>query len=347
MRHAPLVALLAASLGACACVDLTPPLFGSHDGGDAGDGGMDGGVSDAPAEMVPGDAGDGGDAPVDMSGDGATDGIDAPPDAPADRTEAGPDVVPEVGPDAPPAPRLVGYWRLDGFSNSLTPDSSNFGHPGTVTGNPVIVTSGLPSIPGGGNTGAFSFPNLPANADDAVRIADSPELRPAKLTIALWVRFAATTARRLCGSAPANFQYIIHRRNSRGTNQSTEGYALVRQGDNTLGFILTAGSSIRDVVSSTMTVPTGIWMHVAATYDGDMMRLYVNGVLQAGSPRPHTGPLDYDPAAAIYLGRSGECGEAGSVTTYDAFLNGMLDDVRIYDADLSGSAIADLAAGRS
>jgi hypothetical protein len=74
-------------------------------------------------------------------------------------------------------------------------------------------------------------------------------------------------------------------------------------------------------------LPTNQWSHVAATYDGTTVRLYVNGLLvasqaQTGSPSPSTD--------ALQIGSDGMLG---------AFWNGKIDEVRVYNTALTASAI--------
>ena len=76
------------------------------------------------------------------------------------------------------------------------------------------------------------------------------------------------------------------------------------------------------------------WSHVATTYDGKTLRLYVNGVLQSasrlnGSIRAGSGPLE--------IGGSSRLGQ---------WFAGTIDDVRVWNRPLSASAIrADMKTG--
>jgi hypothetical protein len=73
-------------------------------------------------------------------------------------------------------------------------------------------------------------------------------------------------------------------------------------------------------------VPLGTWSHVAATYDGSMLRLYINGA-EAGS-RPASGPLM--PASPP------EAGMLGGILAFA----GTIDEVRLYRRALSAAEIA-------
>ena len=77
------------------------------------------------------------------------------------------------------------------------------------------------------------------------------------------------------------------------------------------------------------------WYHVAATYDGVTMRLYINGVLEGSAPSivlPNNtvNPLQF-----------------GGNTTQGYWFPGALDDVRLYGNPLSAPAITDVMNGLS
>jgi hypothetical protein len=69
------------------------------------------------------------------------------------------------------------------------------------------------------------------------------------------------------------------------------------------------------------------WTHMAATYDGSAVRLYVNGTQVASAPQ--TGPLAASTGALRLGGNS----------LWAEWFAGRLDDVRIYNTALSGTQI--------
>lgn len=77
------------------------------------------------------------------------------------------------------------------------------------------------------------------------------------------------------------------------------------------------------------------WHHVAATWDGEVLSLYVDGVLGASAS---VAPLVIGDQYVL-IGADAE--NDGDVQYY----GGLLDDVRIYDSALSGEQIAALVAG--
>ncbi|QHJ06914.1 endo-beta-N-acetylglucosaminidase [Hymenobacter busanensis] len=106
--------------------------------------------------------------------------------------------------------------------------------------------------------------------------------------------------------------------------------ALLRFGDagvaaNKLQFVLTLGTTQRKVLSAS-TFNANTWYHLAATYDGATMRLYVNGVLDAT------------------LAATGNAAASGVFTlgrNYDGtrILNGSIDEVRAWTRVLTPAEI--------
>ena len=80
-------------------------------------------------------------------------------------------------------------------------------------------------------------------------------------------------------------------------------------------------------------LPVGAWTHLAMTYDGATLRLYVNGVQVASKPLSGI----FTPTAnPLWIGGDSPYGE---------YFNGRIDEVRVYRAALSQAEIqADMAA---
>jgi hypothetical protein len=108
---------------------------------------------------------------------------------------------------------------------------------------------------------------------------------------------------------------------------------LTSNGQNRLQFDLRADRATTTLTASSGNLPLNTWYHVAATYDGITMRVFLNGsevgaVAKSGSmPRGRN--------AAIDIGRSPE----GT-----GYLRGAIDDVRIYSSALTATEIEALAA---
>jgi hypothetical protein len=81
-------------------------------------------------------------------------------------------------------------------------------------------------------------------------------------------------------------------------------------------------------LSSGVTLTSGIWYHLSATYDGTTLRLLINGEEKASDVRNI-----WSPGGPLYMGR-----------WFDGnhFYGGLIDDVRIYDRALSAEEILQL-----
>ena len=84
------------------------------------------------------------------------------------------------------------------------------------------------------------------------------------------------------------------------------------------------------MIASRGNLAPDVWTHVAASYDGAHLRLFVDGA-EAGSV-PKTGRLDTNASAAVWIGANPPDG-------YAAF-RGLIDDVRIYRSALTADGIA-------
>ncbi len=206
---------------------------------------------------------------------------------------------------------LVGWWKLDETNGSSAADSSGGNHSGTLVGN----TKWIPGKVGGAVAldGHNSF----------IRIADKSAFdMGAEVTVAGWVNF---------NSVPA------------------EWTAIITKGD-TAWRLSTAGQerkfhfSVNDYnrnnqeatfVNGSTTVNAGEWHHVVGVYNGSVIKLYVDGKLDA--TKPWTGGIarnNFD----VLIGENAE-------QTGRSF-DGRIDDVRIYNFALTENEIKALAAGQ-
>jgi hypothetical protein len=80
-------------------------------------------------------------------------------------------------------------------------------------------------------------------------------------------------------------------------------------------------------VSSSTSLPTNVWSHVATTWDGTTLRLYVNGA-QVGSR-----------AVAGTLSTTSDPLRIGGDATWGEYFAGTIDEVRVYNRALSAAEI--------
>lgn len=211
---------------------------------------------------------------------------------------------------------LVGHWRFDdGPGSTRAADSSGQGNHGALE-DLDPRSAWKPGRLGG----ALEFP---AGRRPGVRVAPSPSLDgiTTALTIAAWVN----------RGDGANYNCVLSRQD--GPNQ-LEHYNLCFYGD---ALHLYLRSATNRVWPEARSVPRRRWVHVAATYDGAMARVYVDGH-EAGAAMVR-GPLTFD-ANPVYVGTN----KNGPNYPDEAFV-GLLDEVMLFARALTAAEIAALASG--
>ena len=198
---------------------------------------------------------------------------------------------------------LVAAYGFEEGTGTATADASGKGNTGTLTGATWAAA---------GRFGrALRFDGI----DDRVNVADSNALDLAnRFTLEAWVNPATLTGWRtvLMKEAADGLAYAIY-----GNDNVPKPAAYAR--------IAGEGASRRS--AGTTQLPVNTWTHLAATYDGATLRLFVNGV-QAGSAAL-TGTL-LNSSNALSIGGSLVLGE---------YFEGLIDEVRIYNRALTATEI--------
>lgn len=204
---------------------------------------------------------------------------------------------------------LVSWWSGDGNANDL--QGTNFG---TLVNGASFGTGFVTS----GNSQAFS---LDGN-DDRVRVEHSPSLNLAKYSIDAWIKADVQST--------GEFHGIVVKMNPESTRDRTYYLGMDRDSVSHRILFSTETDSLKDLFS-TNEVPVNVWTHVAATYDGRAMKIYLNGQLDASldlgvTAVPKTGT---DPLIIGYTneGRS-------------TYFKGLIDEVEIFDRALEPAEIA-------
>jgi len=222
-------------------------------------------------------------------------GTTAPPAAP-------PATVPPATPPpaAPAAPALVAAYGFNETSGSTFADASGHGLTGTRMGDTNQVYSAKYGR-------ALSFNGSTAYAT----VPDNNRLDVKAMTIEAWVRptvIAGSTRTAIYKGRSDGSSYALYAANSSG--------------------IVTAGAfngAERRAIGASA-LPLQTWSHIATTYDGSALRLYVNGTLVRTTAT--SGPLTAGSGPLTFGGHGGQ------------WFRGQMDDVRIYDGALSQAAIA-------
>ena len=227
-------------------------------------------------------------------------------------------------PDAAPTgllDNLVGHWRLDDATGSTTAfDSSGRGNNGTVHG----LDSATAWV-SGRSQGALELMHA-----GWVQVATSPSIDAIvdRITVCAWVNLQGMI------TAPDNFGTAL----SRQIGTSEDQYyhlSLFFDARPTL-FITTEVGYVAPGAPDP--VPMNTWVHLAGTYDGATVRLYVNGAEVASEPL--TGNFAHDRTPVILGGN----GNDGSGVPTELF-PGRIDELMLFSRALGASEIAQLAAG--
>lgn len=200
----------------------------------------------------------------------------------------------------PPPSGLASWWPGDGNANDIA--GSNRG----VLRNGAAFAAGKVGP-------AFSFDGI----NDSILVEHAASLNLNEHTIDVWVNPGVQQG--------AAFHGIVVKQNS---DNSGRNYYLGLRSDGRIHYSISSASSILSVDSSAV-LPTDAWTHVAATFDGGVMKIFINGQenasLNVGNviPGKTTQPL--------LIGHTNE--DAAT------FFKGLIDEVEIFNRALSAPEI--------
>lgn len=107
-----------------------------------------------------------------------------------------------------------------------------------------------------------------------------------------------------------------------------------------IGFALTTSGGKHAHLTTTSSIASGVWSHVAGVYDGSSMKVYINGVLDSATVAQN-GIIE-DSNAPFYIGTYRDSADAHN------YFPGQIDEVRIYNYALTQSQIqSDMNPGNS
>jgi hypothetical protein len=209
---------------------------------------------------------------------------------------------------SPPASNLVGAWGFDEASGTTAVDASGRGNAGAVDG-PARTAAGKFG-------GALSFDGV----NDWVTIPDAASLDlTTGMTMEAWVHPSATGSlwrTVMLKEQPSDLIYALYAGDATG-RPAAHVFTTADKG-----------------FSGTTGTPLNAWTHLAATYDGATLRLYVNGV--QSSSKAVTGSIRAS-AGVLRIGGNGSWG--------NEWFSGLIDEVRLYNRALTAAEIqTDMAA---
>ncbi len=208
----------------------------------------------------------------------------------------------EVGQD-PSLRGPVAYFPLDGDAR----DASGNGYDGTLSGSPAFGANRF-----GAPDAALDFDGSP----DALSLGDQVPWSN-KFAVTMWARVDS-----LGGDFVRTF---VEKHDEVGLWWDT------RIAGGSFRFYL-PGTSAQSI-DAPMPLPLGRWIHLAASYDGTTMTLYVNGDLVASAPATGTRSNSGYP---LYI--------ASDESFVRHYTWGSTDDVKIYDRGLTAEEVQAMAA---
>jgi len=238
--------------------------------------------------------------------------LDAPAEAardsspPVEAGEAGITYAQEVLMDSP-----LAYWRFNETSGTVAVDSSGNGNDGTYVGNVMLRAQG--AIANDPDT-SVTFDGATAwmSAGDVFSFADA-----GACSFEVWAQPVLDMG----------YHDVLSRTDRQGN--STTGYLMYiePQPAPMMDFALySAGTG--NIAESNIDIEGGTFTHMVGVYDGTMVYIYSNGVLQDSKPTSFPIPTTSNP---FIVGA-----QSGGMT---AWFHGQLDEVAVYGTALSQTRI--------
>jgi len=203
-----------------------------------------------------------------------------------------------------PMIQLLMTFNSNLTTNDVVKDYSGLNNQGTITG-AVTNASGL------NGSAAYNF-----DADgDYITVAEHDSLKPENITVAAWVYPDAMTS----------WDTILMKSTSSSWN---DGYGLAHYSTGTeINFFVTLYSA--NAVTSTINLNE--WSFVVGTYDGQELKLYVNGTL--ADNKTYTDNITHS-TNDLLIGQ----GTGSSAYSWD----GLIDEVSIWNRSLSAEQIREM-----
>lgn len=219
------------------------------------------------------------------------------------------------------SPAIMLFYKFDAHQGVAVPDTSLSHLTGMLVNNPNPDTAYVPGL-----AGHKTALNLVASQRQYVAVPEANALDVNRFTLSALVRYTGV-------QTPDTLDRweVLEKAGAYWLNIRTNG--LIRAG----GFFGACEKAANwKYLDSTIAVPTNTWAHVAATYNGSKLTVYVNGVAAGSMSVTGTTCNNNEPLA---VGAK----NAPAKGLLQAFWDGQLDDVRIYNKALTATQIANLA----
>jgi concanavalin A-like lectin/glucanase superfamily protein len=217
---------------------------------------------------------------------------------------------------------IVGNWQLDEGMGSNAKDSSGNTNDGELS--PIA-----PTWTGGRKPASTA---LHFDGSNSVKVIGNPPpltvLESSTVTVEAWVRS--------CGPVSGSLHYILSKG---GEGCIAASYALYAGERGGLSFYISHEDQAQPFFESPdagTSVWDGNWHHIAGTYDGKTVRLYVDGhQIGDGTDVPDSTNIVYNlPVNEFFIGSYGE-----ELCPFPYSFTGDIAEVRVWDGVLSDSEI--------
>lgn len=217
-------------------------------------------------------------------------------------------------------PTPIAQWKFNDGSGTSAADGTGNGNTGTASGNPTWGTG--PNSNGDAvfdGTGDFFTAANESNFDFE---------RSDDFTVTAWIRLHA--------SASGNSATIISKESSSG---NSPGIQLRANPDNTLlqCFLIQADGNVISAATAGGSILNDTWYFVAVTYDGSSTGAGISLYINNGSAVTGSGTL----SQSILNNDALKIGDGPASLEFF----GQIDDVRVYDSDLTSGEIGTIYSG--
>lgn len=229
-------------------------------------------------------------------------------------------------------------WRMDESAWNGTAgevkDSSGNNRDGVARNGATTASTG--KVCGGGDfTRTASTPT--STTRDYVNVANSAiDSLSAAVTVTGWVKPVGTTP---TAWGNVHYQYVFS--NTRDvvapSGTTYKGFELGLVGSQPWPVFKIWGVDNARYLASSSAVTVGNWVHLAGTYDGQNVKLYVNGALVATTP--YVGSIAAPASFPGTIGKMGTCLECEA--------NALIDEVKVFAKALSASELANIYANEN
>ncbi len=205
---------------------------------------------------------------------------------------------------------LVSYYKMDeGSGTTLTNSTTTTGLTGSLTNNPSWVTSPVVK-----NANTLSFDGT----DDLVNLGTSSSLKfSSSFTAELWVKSANWTVATSQQTVLSCFE--------------SGGYGITLTNNGNLNFFLRSsatGTGYVGVSYPVSNLTNNTWYHVAGSFDGRYIRMYVNGSLIGTYDIGSSGTVVYTyPSNPLFIGAD----PTDNATPQGLYFAGQIDEVRLWN----------------